>query len=199
MNLKQEYNKIRKQLLNKNYRLRKAGKPQIKLPKIPKKVTQGSINKLSRLKNQSIKKYKPKSFAKPYTPPAGAIKAPQLLCEQFFGLLNRITSACNDNNAYSPSVTWAPLCIKLKSELQEALILEADPKKLQSNFEYYQKIYNQFEPEIIDLLLRYHDDIGNDSIMYKVISICNKYLETDIIVTFSKGLQLDLATGEYME
>lgn len=44
--IESEYNRLRKNLRNRNYRRRKAGKKEIILPKIPKQITERSINKL---------------------------------------------------------------------------------------------------------------------------------------------------------
>ena len=59
-----EYYRQRKNIINRNYRARKKGKQEITLPAIPKKITQGSINKLEKSVASYEKKTKKKAKKK---------------------------------------------------------------------------------------------------------------------------------------
>lgn len=52
--IEREYKRLRKNLINRNYRARKAGKKVKPLPKKPKVITQESINKLNRIMGNKL-------------------------------------------------------------------------------------------------------------------------------------------------
>lgn len=179
-----EYYRQRKNIINRNYRARKAGKPEIALPKIPKKITQGSINKLQKSVDSYVKKTKKKK-AKRKNKPARVkpISIMEILNDSIYELLDWAVNQITDIEI---KTQFRLIVAQVKEKIRRA---DADTQK--EYLQNYSKLQKEFEA-----VINKYKDTNNVVGLSKLANALNRMFNTEIKIKIDHNTLLNTATGE---
>lgn len=173
-----EYFRIRKNIINQNYRARKAGNREEKtLPSIPKRITEASIRKLKK-----ISESKPKVKVKPVPIPS----IWSILEDRIIELLDWSVQQISDikiQDIYRTAVETA------KSKVRERIKKDGD--KMLDGFGDFQKAFES--------TINRYKDTNNMTGLIKLVDAINRLLEMKITIKYDHNTLLDTATGELMD
>lgn len=187
--VEKEYYRLRKNIINRNYRARKSGKPEITLPAIPKKITTGSINKLVKVVNtyeDKIKKKKEKEKAKKKkrkTSTAKPISILSILNDSIYELLDWAVSQITDVEI---KTQFRLIVAQVKQKIRRA-DLETQKKYLEN----YSNLQKDFEA-----VINKYKDTNNMVGLSKLANALNKMFDTEIKIKVDRNTILNTATGE---
>ena len=193
MNVRQEYYRLRRNLLAKNYRLRKKGKQEIKLPKIPKKITEKSIAKLNRLSKP--KKKKATSSVKK---PAGrrAPSSSMITADSFISIFATVRSYIVSDRQ-DLIAKWDAITSKYKTQIVMDLEGEPDPEIRKQNLEAYDKILIPLKDDIDRLLMLYNYCLYGPEAINTFISVLQKHFDSTLKIRISSDMLISSAQEDF--
>lgn len=179
-----EYYRQRKNIINRNYRARKAGKPEIALPKIPKKITQGSINKLQKSVESHEKKAKRKKATRKNKPArVKPISIMDILNDSIYELLDWAVNQITDIEI---KTQFRLIVAQVKEKIRRA---DADTQK--EYLQNYSKLQKEFEA-----VINKYKDTNNVVGLSKLANALNRMFNTEIKIKIDHNTLLNTATGE---
>lgn len=179
-----EYYRQRKNIINRNYRARKAGKPEIALPSIPKKITQGSINKLQKSVESHEKKAKKKKVTRKNKPAnVKPISIMDILNDSIYELLDWAVNQITDIEI---KTQFRLIVAQVKEKIRRA---DADTQK--EYLQNYSKLQKEFEA-----VINKYKDTNNVVGLSKLANALNRMFNTEIKIKVDHNTLLNTATGE---
>ena len=179
-----EYYRQRKNIINRNYRARKKGKQEITLPAIPKKITQGSINKLEKsvasYEKKTKKKAKKKVPKQKQTKPVSIIS---ILNDSIYELLDWAVNQITD--------------IEIKNQFRQIVaqvkhkVATADLDTQKEYLQNYSNLQKEFEA-----VINKYKDTNNIVGLSKLAGALNRMFNTEIKIKVDHNTILNTATGE---
>ena len=179
-----EYYRQRKNIINRNYRARKKGKQEITLPAIPKKITQGSINKLEKsvasYEKKTKKKAKKKVPKQKQTKPVSIIS---ILNDSIYELLDWAVNQITD--------------IEIKNQFRQIVaqvkhkVATADLDTQKEYLQNYSNLQKEFEA-----VINKYKDTNNLVGLSKLAGALNRMFNTEIKIKVDHNTILNTATGE---
>ena len=180
-----EYYRQRKNITNRNYRARKKGKPEITLPAIPKKITQGSINRLEKSvasyeKKVTKKKAKKKAHKQTTVKPVSIIS---ILNDSIYELLDWAVNQITD--------------IEIKNQFRQIVaqvkhkVATADLDTQKEYLQNYSNLQKEFEA-----VINKYKDTNNLVGLSKLAGALNRMFNTEIKIKVDHNTILNTATGE---
>lgn len=179
-----EYYRQRKNIINRNYRARKAGKPEIALPAIPKKITQGSINRLEKSVASHEKKAKKKKATRKSKPAqVKTISIMDILNDSIYELLDWAVNQITDIEI---KTQFRLIVAQVKEKIRRA---DADTQK--EYLQNYSKLQKEFEA-----VINKYKDTNNVVGLSKLANALNRMFNTEIKIKVDHNTLLNTATGE---
>ena len=175
-----EYFRIRKNIINQNYRARKAGnREEKKLPEIPKRITEASVRRIKK-----ISEAKPKPVVSEKLPPIPTIW--DILEDRIIELLDWSVEQITDlkiQELYRTAVDTAKIKVRERIKTNGDTMLDG---------------FGDFQKAFESTINRYKDT-NNMTGLIKLVDAINRLLEMKITIKYDHNTLLDTATGELID
>lgn len=188
-----EYFRLRKNIINRNYRSRKKGRKEIMLPAIPKKITAGSIARLNKKvisyenkkarKRKSVTKKQVKKKVKPENIKPEVLSIITIMLDSVNELLDWAVNQISDTEI---KAQFRAIVQKLKNDINSA-----DEETKEKYLDRFSDMQKEFES-----IINKYRDTNNMVGLSKLANALNRMFNTEIKIKIDHNTLLNTATGE---